>query len=90
MSNYDRICFIAVPDKNNLIHCSKYDSSDFMAAILNFMFYKKKHKDESSTSAQISPEGNQPSIIKTEKKLSAKVMLVAVSLRYPLFLLIFA
>ena len=58
MSNDGRICFIVVPDKTIMVCCSKYNFSDFMAAILNFMFYKKHektHKDESSTSAQISP-----------------------------------
>ena len=40
MSNDGRICFIVVPDKK---YYGKYDLSDFMAAILNFMFYKKKH-----------------------------------------------
>ena len=39
MSNDGRICFIVVPDKK---YYGKYDFSDFMAAILNFMFYKKK------------------------------------------------
>ena len=38
MSNDGRICFIVVPDKK---YYGKYDFSDFMAAILNFMFYKK-------------------------------------------------
>ena len=38
MSNDGRICFIVVPDKKIY---GKYDFSDFMAAILNFMFYKK-------------------------------------------------
>ena len=38
MSNYSRICFIVVPDKK---YYGKYDFSDFMAAILNFIFYKK-------------------------------------------------
>ena len=53
MSNDGRICFIVVPDKK---YYGKYDFSDFMAAILNFMFYKKNiHKDKSSTSAHISP-----------------------------------
>ena len=53
MSNDGRICFIVVPDKK---YYGKYDFSDFMAAILNFMFYKKNiHKDTSSTSAHISP-----------------------------------
>ena len=50
-----RICFIAVPDENIMVCCSKYSFSDFMAVILNFMSYKEIHKDESSTSAQISP-----------------------------------
>ena len=43
------------PVQNIMACCSKYNFSDFMAAILNFMFYKKTHKEESSTSAQISP-----------------------------------
>ena len=43
------------PDENVMVCCSKYNFSDFMAAILNFMFYKKKHKEESSISSQISP-----------------------------------
>ena len=55
MPNDGRIYFIVVPDKNIMVCCLKYNFSDFMAAILNFMFYKKIHKDESSTSAQISP-----------------------------------
>ena len=38
MSKDGRICFIVVPDKK---YYGKYDFSDFMAAILNFMFYKK-------------------------------------------------
>ena len=38
MSNNGRICFIVVPDKK---YYGKFDFSDFMAAILNFMFYKK-------------------------------------------------
>ena len=29
------------PDKNIMVCCSKYNFSDFMAAILNFMFYIK-------------------------------------------------
>ena len=41
MSNDGRICFIVVPDNNIIVCCSKYNFSDFMAAILNFMFYKK-------------------------------------------------
>ena len=41
MSNDGRICFIVVPDKNIMVCCSKYNFSYFMAAILNFMFYKK-------------------------------------------------
>ena len=38
MSNDGRICFIVVPDNK---YYGKYDFSDFMAAILNVMFYKK-------------------------------------------------
>ena len=38
MSNDGRICFIVVPDKK---YYGKYDFSDFMAAIFNFIFYKK-------------------------------------------------
>ena len=51
MSNDGRICFIVVPDKNIM-----QNFSDFMAAI-HFKFYALQniHKDESSTSAQISP-----------------------------------
>ena len=41
MWNDGRICFIVVPDKNIMVCCSKYNFGDFMAAILNFMFYKK-------------------------------------------------
>ena len=29
------------PEKNIMVCCSKYKFSDFMAAILNFLFYKK-------------------------------------------------
>ena len=36
MSNDGRICFIVVDKK----YYGKYDFSDLMAAILNFMFYK--------------------------------------------------
>ena len=42
LSNDGRICFIVVHEKNIMVCCSKYYFSDFMAAILNFMF-KKKH-----------------------------------------------
>ena len=55
MLNDGRICFIVVPDEKYYGLFSKYNFSDFMAAIFNFMFYKKNHKDESCTSAQISP-----------------------------------
>ena len=41
MLNDGRICFIVVRDKNIIVCCSKYSFSDFMAAILNFIFYKK-------------------------------------------------
>ena len=45
------------PNKKILwfVACLTYNLSDFMAAILNFIFYKKTHKDESFTSDQISP-----------------------------------
>ena len=52
MLNDDRICFIVVSDKKCYGLLLKYNFDDFMAAILNFMFYKKNQKDESSTSAQ--------------------------------------
>ena len=32
------------PDKSIMVCCSKYNFSDFMAAILNFMLYKKPTK----------------------------------------------
>ena len=60
---------VLYPDKNVMVCCSNF--SDLVAAILNFVFYKN-HKDENSKSAQISPSGNQPSIIKTEKKHKPK------------------
>ena len=41
MSNDGRICVIVVPDKNIMVCCSKYNFSDFMAAILHFMLHKK-------------------------------------------------
>ena len=37
MSNDGSVCFIVVPDKNIM---EKYNFSNFVAAILNFMFYK--------------------------------------------------
>ena len=53
-----------------------------MAAILNVMFYKKPTRKRAPHPPDITI-GNQPSIIRTENKLSAKTMLVAVLLRYP-------
>ena len=47
MSNDGRICFFVVPDKK---YYGKYNFSDFMAAVLQNI-----HKDECSTSDQISP-----------------------------------
>ena len=41
MSNDGRICFIVVPYKNIMVCCSQYNFGDFMAAILNIMFFKK-------------------------------------------------
>ena len=40
MSNDGRIGFIVIPDKK-YYGLSKYNLSDFMAAILNLMFFKK-------------------------------------------------
>ena len=85
MSNDGRICFIVVPDKNIMVCCSKYNFIDFMAAILNFMFYKTSTRIRAPHPPRYHRRG-QPSIMKTEKKLSAKTMLAAVSLRYPVVL----
>ena len=48
MSNDGRICFVVVPDKNIMFCCPKYNFGDFMAAILNFMFYKKSTRMRAS------------------------------------------
>ena len=70
------------PDKNIMVCCSKYIFSDFMAAILNFMFFKKK----TIMRAPHPPRYHHREPAKynqNRNKLSFKTMLVAVSLRYP-------
>ena len=41
MLNDDRICFIVVPDKKILWFVAQNITSVIMAAILNYMFYKR-------------------------------------------------
>ena len=82
MSNDGRICLMS-SDKNIMVCCSKYNLSDFMAAILNFMFSKKPTKKKVPHPPRYHHRGTSQSIIKTEKNLSDKTMLVAVSLQYP-------
>ena len=53
-----------------MVCCSKYNFSDFIAAILNFMFYKKTHKDKSSTYALISPYGEPAKHNQNRKQIS--------------------
>ena len=78
MSNDSRFCFIVVPDKNIMVCCSQYNFSYFMAAILNFMFYKK-------SKLHIRPDITigEPAKHNQNRKKSAQTMLAAVSLRYP-------
>ena len=82
MSNDGRICFIVVPDKNNLVCCSKYNFGDFMAAILNFMFYKKSTRMRAPNPSRYHHRGISQAQSK-QKKISAKTLLTTVSLRYP-------
>ena len=66
-----------------MVCCIKYNFSDFMAAILNFMFYKKTPQ---GWELHIRPDitiGEPAKHNQNRKKLSAKTMLVTVSLRYP-------
>ena len=54
-----------------------------MAAILNFMFYKKPHKDEMKLHIRPDTTLGEPAKHNRNRKLSAKTMVIAVSLRYP-------
>ena len=65
-----------------MVCCSKYNFSDFMAAILNFMFYKKPKRMRAPHLPRIT-KGEPAKHNQNRKKLFAKTMLVAVSLRYP-------
>ena len=51
MSNDDRICFIVVPDKNIMKNIIQW----FHGIHFEFHVLQNIHKDESSTSAHISP-----------------------------------
>ena len=66
------------PDKNIMACCSKYNFIDFMAAILNFMFYKKTQGREFYIRVDISIGEPAKHNQNRKKNRSAKTMLVAV------------
>ena len=60
------------PIKNIMVCCSKYNFSDFMAAILNFMFYKNPTRMRAPHQPRYHHRGTSQAKSKQKKNLSAK------------------
>ena len=82
MSNDGRIDFIVVPDKKYFGLLLKILHQWFHSSHFKFHVLRKKHRDESSTPARYNLRVTSQAWWKQKKKLSARTMLVAVSLRY--------
>ena len=69
MSNDNRICYIVVPDKK---YYGKYNFSDFMTAILIFMFYKTSTRMRAPHPTRYHHWGTNQAKSKQEKKPISK------------------